>query len=324
MENTEFFTSCCYIIWLNPYDKLEKEQLRGRNEQRGQMMNKDTEKQLARSLTGETVELLPYMPYLLKDFWELGSDPELMIGLIGRHLEITDTTGILDLGCGKGAVAVKAAREFGVRVKGIDLMFEFIEFAKGKAVEYKVSDLCDFAVGDINDAAETETGYDCVIFGAVGPDALGGPSSALDKLKHTVKPDGFILIEEAFIPEGCDREQVKYNSDAYITEKEWMDLFKEKDLKLVDIASSDNFDDINYNEIGLNQIITRANELIAKYPNEKEMFESYIQSQRNEYEDIDDNLTCVTWMLKKCSLTDAKTLTRPTTLLYNTSNNKNA
>ena len=30
-----------------------------------------TEKKLAQSLTAESVELIPYLPYLLQDLWEL-------------------------------------------------------------------------------------------------------------------------------------------------------------------------------------------------------------------------------------------------------------
>jgi len=33
------------------------------------------EEKLAKSLTAESVELIPYLPYLLQDLWELGSSP---------------------------------------------------------------------------------------------------------------------------------------------------------------------------------------------------------------------------------------------------------
>ena len=46
-------------------------------------------------------------------------------------------------------------------------------------------------------------------------------------------------------------------------------------------------------------ITARANELIKKHPDKKEIFEGYIRSQQNEYDDIDDSLVAVTWILKK-------------------------
>jgi len=32
----------------------------------------DVKEKLAKSLTAETTELIPYLPYLLQDLWELG------------------------------------------------------------------------------------------------------------------------------------------------------------------------------------------------------------------------------------------------------------
>jgi len=46
-------------------------------------------------------------------------------------------------------------------------------------------------------------------------------------------------------------------------------------------------------------ITKRANELILKHPDKKEMFEGYIKSQQDEYDDIDNSISTVTWILKK-------------------------
>lgn len=198
---------------------------------------KETAEKLARSLSWETTELLPFLPYLLQDFWELGSDPDVMAALIQKYVRITDKTRILDLACGKGAVAVKVAQKLQVRIKGMDLLPEFIEYAAKKAKEHHVDGLCTFLLGDINEAVKTERAYDCVVFGAVGVDVLGGPTEALNKLKATVKPGGYILIEEGYIPDEGNREDVRYNRDAYFPLQEWLALFEQMDLDLVETAS---------------------------------------------------------------------------------------
>jgi phage shock protein A len=46
-------------------------------------------------------------------------------------------------------------------------------------------------------------------------------------------------------------------------------------------------------------ITARANELIEKHPDKQAMFEGYIQSQQNEYDDIDNTLDGATWILRK-------------------------
>ena len=121
-------------------------------------MANEIEEKLACSLTGaKTTEIIQFLPYLLQDFWELGSDPVIMEELIKKHIRLSESTRILDLGCGKGAVSVKVAQKLGVKVRGIDLIPEFIEYATQKATEFNVDALCEFAVGDINEAVKAET-----------------------------------------------------------------------------------------------------------------------------------------------------------------------
>lgn len=261
-------------------------------------ISKETEEKLARSLTYETAEVLPFLPYLLQDFWELGSEPDEMARLINKYADTPDKTRILDLACGKGAVSVKVAQKFRIKVKGIDLIPEFIEYAAKKAREFNVDDLCEFLIDDINEAVKTEKDYDCVIYGAVGSDVLGGPAETLNKLKATVKPGGYILIHEAFITDENKRKEIKYFRDTYITEQQWMALFKEAGLELVETASGDSSDNLD-SDSGMAAITARANELMEKYPDKKAIFERYIHSQQNEYDDISDSLVSVTWVLRK-------------------------
>ena len=260
-------------------------------------ISKETEEKLARSLSWETIELLPFLPYLLQDFWELGSDPDVMTELIRKYMSISDKTRILDLACGKGAVSVRLAEKLRVRVKGIDLLPEFIEYANRKAKEHNVDDLCEFLIDDINEAVKSEKDYDCVIYGAVGPDVLGGPAEALRNLKTAVKPGGIIMIEEGFIPDDGKREDVRYNADVYFPEQYWISLFKEMDLELIETASGHSEGSLD-SDSGLAAIAARASELIEKHPEKKAMFEGYVRNQQKEYADIDDSLVCVTWVLK--------------------------
>jgi SAM-dependent methyltransferase len=259
-------------------------------------MTKETEERLAGSLTAETTELLPFLPYLLQDFWELGSDPGVMAGLIGRHAGLSENARVLDLACGKGAISVNIARELRVRVKGVDLIPEFVEIAVQKADEFGVGGLCGFTVGDINEAVQTEKDHDCVIFGAAG-NILGDPAETLAKLKATVRPGGFILIDECYLPDGGKREDVKYGNYEYLTERQWAGLFREAGLELLETVTGAGDDPGG--GAGMEAITRRANELIEKHPDQKAMFEGYIRSQQNEYDDIDHRLVGVTWILRK-------------------------
>ena len=263
-------------------------------------MTAQTREKLACSLTAETTELLPFLPYLLQDFWALGSDPDVITGLIGKYVRIYEDTRVLDLGCGKGAVSVKAAQNLRVKINGIDLFPEFIQYARGKAQELGVAGLCEFAVGDINESVKTETDYDCVILGAVG-DVLGNPAETLHKLKAVIKPGGYILIDEGYRPEEIKRENVKWRGDDFLTKREWLELFEKAGLELIKTISSSDVADTNNHDSskGMAFITARANELIEKHPDKRAIFEGYIRSQQNEYDDIDNDLVCVTWILRK-------------------------
>jgi len=256
---------------------------------------KEIEEKLACSLTAETIELVPFLPYLLQDLWELGSNPRDMIRMIKRHMPISESTKILDLACGKGAVSINIAKELGVKVYGFDLIPEFIEYSTQKAKELGVDELCHFAVGEVNEVVDTEKNYDCVIFGAAG-NILGSPQETLTKLSKVVKPGGYIIIDEAYLPDDGSNEGVMYKNYDFLNHKQWLDLFKNNSLKLVEeLQNEEEYDFDSDNKA----IATRANELIAKYPEKRAIFEGYIQSQLNECTDLESNVIAVTWMLQR-------------------------
>ncbi len=258
-------------------------------------MKQEIEEKLARSLTAETTGLIPFLPYLLQDLWELGSNPGEITRLLKEHLSALQHTKILDLACGKGAVSIKIANELGVSVYGFDLITEFIDYAGQKAKEYAVESLCHFAVGDINEVVNNESGYDCVIFGAVG-NVLGNPQETLEKLMKTIKYNGFIIIDDAYVPDELANNEVKYKNYEYLTREQWINLFKKLGLGLVEEAIAD--DDYDFDSDN-RAIAMRADELTVSYPEKQELFDGYVQSQLNESDDLTDNIVGVTWMLQK-------------------------
>jgi ubiquinone/menaquinone biosynthesis C-methylase UbiE len=201
----------------------------------------------------------------------------------------------LDIACGKGAVSINIAKNLNVNVYGFDLIPDFIEYANQKAKELKIDSLCHFLVGDANEIVNTEKNYDCVIFGAAG-NILGTPQETLNKLSKIVKSKRYILIDEAYLSDGSSNREIKYNNYEYLTHKQWMNLFEGSGLKLVEeLPNSGEYD----NDFDNKSIALRAHELIAKYPEKREIFEGYICSQLNECEDLKNNVVAVTWMLQK-------------------------
>ena len=259
-------------------------------------MNHTVKEKLAKSLTAESVELLPYLPYILQDLWELGGTPDIITQLIKRHLDYNKNTRFLELACGKGAICVKVAKELGVKMEGVDIMPEFINYAQKKAAQYGVEDLCKFTIGEVNETVKLWRDYDAVIFSASG-NILGTPQQTLAKLKKVIKKDGFIILDESYLLDG-NCASIKYQNYQYLPYEKWQNLFLTNGLKEVEkvVSSDDDVTDIADRDY-LN-MEKRVNELIARYPENKEMFLGYLHSQANEVDDMLNALENVVWLLK--------------------------
>jgi cyclopropane fatty-acyl-phospholipid synthase-like methyltransferase len=247
------------------------------------------DEKIAKSLTAESVELIPYITYLLQDLWELGSSPKDMLGLIKKNIAVTKETKVLDLACGKGAVSVYIAKELGCKVKGIDIIPEFIDFAVSKAKEFGVNRLCDFIVQDINESVKKEKDYDIVIYGAVG-NVLGDWYETISLLKNTVKEGGFIIIDDAYGKNEAD--------DKYLSKDKWLRLLADGGVVLIDEILSTDDELAGINDMQMESIEKRANELKKKFPEKACLFDSYIKSRQAECDEIEEDLMPVTMLLQ--------------------------
>lgn len=155
-----------------------------------------TEKELA-AYFGLSASLLPYLSELLVDFDELGSDSGLVTGWLREH-GIGGNSRVIDLACGKGAVAVALARALGCSVTGIDAFVSFVKEGEARAKVAGVASLCRFRAGDIRVEVEAETGYDAALMLAVGP-VFGGPAETIGVLRRCVRPGGLIVIDDAYL-----------------------------------------------------------------------------------------------------------------------------
>ncbi|HEY40907.1 MAG TPA: class I SAM-dependent methyltransferase [Dehalococcoidia bacterium] len=142
-------------------------------------------------------ELLPCLPELLADIWALGSSPEIVVEWL-RSLQLPpEATQILDLGCGKGAVSVNLAKELGFKIKGIDFFEPFLVEAREKARKLGVEGLSSFECADMLDILKESSDYDIVIYTGVGG-LLGSFDQCVLRLRQTVRPGGYMVIDDGF------------------------------------------------------------------------------------------------------------------------------
>ncbi len=136
--------------------------------------------------------LIPVLPDLFRGVEALGSMPRRTVRILGSA-GIGPRSRVLDLACGKGAVAVQLARRLGCRVVGVDAFAPFIEAARDAAARRRVGGACTFRVGD---AARVRSAH---AFDAALMIGLFPLERAAALLRRHVRPGGVYLIDDAFL-----------------------------------------------------------------------------------------------------------------------------
>ncbi|MBD3307989.1 methyltransferase domain-containing protein [candidate division KSB3 bacterium] len=260
-------------------------------------MNHDPlEHSIARSLEAPNRQLLPYLPELLVDLWALGSSPELVVEILKPLGLPPKQTRILDVGCGKGAVTITLARELGFAGVGVDACQAFLQEARRKAQENQVEALCRFEDADIREFVPQATGFDLVVYASLG-NVLGSFSECIGCLRQTIRPDGYMLIDDGFLKEteSLDREGYEhYGSHAHTLEQ----LTSYGDTLVQEYIYPDAQTDA-INAYYLKAITTRATEVAQRHPHLQDLLHSYVHNQEIECDVIHRYVTGAIWLLQK-------------------------
>jgi len=240
----------------------------------------------------QNTAIVPFLPYILQDFWELGTPTEKVIELIQKHYNNFSCLNVLDLGCGKGAVTVKIASTLKCNCYGLDGIPEFIETAKAKACEYGVDSLCSFEVGDVRERVQELDKFDIILLCATGP-IYDDYYMALATLSKHLTDNGIVIIDEAYV-----NDTSTFQHPPYLFRKELIKQFEQAEMELID----ENV--FKYNEVAdktkeMKNIETRCNELKAKYPEKSSLFENYMQNQNSEYDALENEFGGSVMVLKR-------------------------
>jgi ubiquinone/menaquinone biosynthesis C-methylase UbiE len=224
---------------------------------------KSLKESVVTALDGSDFELYPYLPYILQDLWEIGSDPEIIIHMIEKHFESYADLKLLDLGCGKGAVAIRTAKTLGCSCYGIDAVPEFVESAKEKAITLGVGHLCKFQTADIREEVKNLSGYDAIILGSIGS-VFGDFHSTLNTLSKCIHENGIFIIDEGYMNDNSPFTHQAIQKKGEILQQidmAGMQLIDEKIIPTEEIKHS--------NEDILGKIHTRCRELMHKHTDKK-------------------------------------------------------
>jgi cyclopropane fatty-acyl-phospholipid synthase-like methyltransferase len=242
---------------------------------------KTLQESIATAMDGsQDSEIVSFLPYILQDFWEIGTPPEIIINLVQKHCKNYTGINVLDLGCGKGAVSVKLAEVLNCNSYGIDGIPEFIETSKEKAREHGVDSLCRFEIGDIREKINGLGKFNVIILGAIGQ-VFGNYYATLTTLSKHLTKEGIIIINDAYIEDTSE-----FQHPEILPHQEVLSQIKQAGMKLIDehIEETDTYAEEFEN------LQKRCRELIAKHPEKTVLFENYIKSQAEEYDVLENKI----------------------------------
>ncbi|SHF84015.1 Methyltransferase domain-containing protein [Mariniphaga anaerophila] len=253
---------------------------------------KTIEESVVLAMDGDDEKLFPYLPYILQDIWEIGADPGVIIDLISSRFRNCADLNVLDLGCGKGAVSVRVAKELGCRCLGIDAVEAFIAVAQQKSQEYQVRHLCTFEAGDIRKRVNSLSGFDVVVLGAIGP-VFGNYYETLTTLFGCLNRKGIFIIDDGYIgdeSEFCHPQMFK--------RKEMLEQIHLAGMEIVEQRIFPRKELVEEDECIFKRLKKRCLELSEKHPDKQQLFFDYIRKQEVENDILENKIVVATMVIK--------------------------
>lgn len=254
---------------------------------------KSLDESVVTAMDGSDVALIPFLPYILQDTWEIGADPAVVIGLVRKNTADHSRLKVLDLGCGKGAISVRLAREFSCSCLGIDALKDFINEARQKAAEYGVAHLCRFERGDIRTRVRGLSDFHVIVLGAIGP-VFGDYCETLTALSPSLSRKGIIVIDDGYIENGSGF------THPLIQKKEAvMEQIQRSGMKIIDEAVIGRGAIKDSDERIFQDLKKRCLELMERHPDKRNLFEDYIKRQEVENDVLETKIICSTMVIGK-------------------------
>jgi SAM-dependent methyltransferase len=235
--------------------------------------------ELAAALDAEPA-LVPLLPRLLQDLWSLGLAPDPALRLLERSRPFRTPPRVLDLGCGKGALLIRLAEEFGWRGRGVDLMPEFVVEGRRFAAAHGVEHLVELEAGDMRAVVARGARAELVCFG-VDSEALGSFPEALAQLQRCSTPGGHFLLDLAW---SGDEETAA------------LAAVREAGLRVRDSERLDPAWVAAQERANGAHIRRRADELAREYPERAAELAAYVREQEEESRYLCESAQCA-WLL---------------------------
>ena len=264
----------------------------GSNRATGQHAAADLTREVADAMEAPE-DLLPHLAFLLQDLPSLsGAEDEVVDALRATGFPRGGT--VLDLGCGRGDIAINVAAALGASVTGIDAHAPFIEIARQAAATRGLADRCTFDAGDLRTALDGPHRFDAALMIAVGP-LLGGPAATVAALRRVVRADGWIVVDDGYLEDGVGSSP---DWDGYAGRAETEAGLTRHGDEIV-ARRSGSPASRTFNALTLDRIPVRAAQLAQRHPELRAALDAYVDRQFKEVAQMDGPVVSTMWVLRK-------------------------
>lgn len=237
--------------------------------------------------------LLPHLPYLLQDLPSLSGAEDDVVEVLS---EVGFPSGgtVLDLGCGRGDIAIRVARALGAEVTGVDGHPPFIEIARESAQQARLQQRCRFIAADLRKSLAKPARFDAVLMIAVGS-VLGDCVKTMSMLRAAVRDGGWIVIDDAYLEDGVPPSA---DYEDYL-EREAMEAGLTHFGDAIVARRIRSPSGRLFNALALETIPKRATALVELHPELKEAINQYVARQIEEVALMDGPVVPTLWAMQK-------------------------
>ena len=205
---------------------------------------------------------------------------------------------MLDLGSGKGAALLALAQAHAIDGIGVDGMEAFVSHANQRSRSLDLHHRIRFVCEDVLDVVQEASGasVDLVMMLALGP-VLGELSESITLLRRCVRPGGYILVDDAYLAEGIDPADERF--EGCLPHAETLQALTSSGDEIVAERA---YEDAAYHawcREMTGKITARAVSLARRMPELGEAVLAFAKRQREETELLTGPVVGALWLLRR-------------------------
>lgn len=237
--------------------------------------------------------LLPHLPFLLQDLPSLSGAEDEVVEVL-EEIGFPKGGSVLDLGCGRGDIAIRVARAFDAEVTGVDGHAPFVEIARQSARDAGLEQRCNFTAADLREPLAQSARYDAVLMIAVGP-LLGDSAETVRRLRSVVRDGGWILIDDGYLE---DDAPPTADYEGYLA-REVMEAGLTGSGDTIVARRTQGPAGKRFNRLALETIPRRAAALAERHPELEEAIDQYVERQVQEVALMEGPVVPALWAIRK-------------------------